>query len=127
MVPPAMERSICFFHLWRKTTRVIEISSGSPWLPSKRLTFFFHPLFHEDNDKHGSHDEIKPLCIKVEQGAADGAQSTHIDAVGHTQKQESRKNGDGMGKGSDKGCPDCIFWCFHLLWIPFAVKILCEL
>ena len=127
MVPPAMERSICFFHLWRKTTRVMEISSGSPWLPSKRLTFFFHPLFHEDNDKHGSHDKIKPLCIKVEQGAADGAQSTHIDAVGHTQKQESRKNGDGMGKGSDKGCPDCIFWCFHLLWILFAVKILCEL
>lgn len=93
----------------------------------RNMVFIFHPLFHEDNDKHGSHDEIKPLCIKVEQGATDGAQSTHIDAVGHTQKQESRKNGDGMGKGSDKGCPDCIFWCFHLLWIPFAVKIMCEL
>lgn len=100
----------------------MEISSGSPWLPSKRLTFFFHPLFHEDNDKHGSHDKIKPICIKVEQGAADGAQSTHIDAVGHTQKQESRKNGDGMGERQRQGLPGLYFLVFSFALDSFCSK-----
>ena len=45
------------------------------------MIFFFQPLLHKDDDKHGGHNEFQSLCIKVNQRAEDTAERGAGDPV----------------------------------------------
>ena len=40
------------------------------------MILFFQPLLEKDHDKHGCHDEIESLGVKMDQGTKDPAQSS---------------------------------------------------
>lgn len=63
MVPTAMERSICFFYKWRTITKIIEINSGSPWLPVSTFTSLRQYMTKSPNTAQGRY--LQRYCTNL--------------------------------------------------------------